>query len=73
MRHYRSIVEVDGFAFMLSGLLLATSIIIDMKQRKIPLDYPQVQLIEEACKFVGAALWLYFCARVGADRLKSEN
>ena len=73
VRHYRSIVAVDGFAFLLSGMLLASSIIIDLKQRKIPMDYAHVQVIEEACKFVGAALWLYFCARVGADRLKPEN
>ena len=65
-RHFRRILEIDGFSFGLAGVLLASSIIIDMKQRHIPFDYAHVQLIEEGCKFVGAALWLYFCGRVGS-------
>jgi len=66
VRHFRRIIEIDGFSFMLSGFLLASSIIIDMKQRKFPFDYAQVQLIEEGCKFIGAALWLYFCGRAAS-------
>ena len=65
-RHFRRILEIDGFSFGLAGLLLASSIIIDMEQRHIPLDYALVQLLEEGCKFVGAALWLYFCGRAGS-------
>jgi hypothetical protein len=73
IRHYRRIIEIDGFSFLLSGALLATSIIIDMKQRKIPFDYYHAQVVEEGCKFVGAALWLYFCGRAGAKRLSLEK
>ena len=73
LRHYRRIIEIDGFSFMLSGLLLASSIIIDINQRKIPLDYAQVQLLEEGCKFVGAALWLFFCGRIAAQRVSPEK
>ena len=60
------IIEIDGFPFMLSGLLLATSVILDMKQRHVPFEYATVQLVEECCKFVGAVLWLYFCGRAGS-------
>ena len=73
LRHYRRIIQIDGFSFMLSGLLLASSIIIDIRQRKIPLDYAQVQLLEEGCKFVGAALWLFFCGRTAAERVSPEK
>jgi hypothetical protein len=65
-RHFRRIIGIDGFSFGLAGILLASSIIIDMKQRQIPFDYAHVQLVEEGCKFVGAALWLFFCGRAGS-------
>jgi hypothetical protein len=68
VRHYRRILEIDGFSFVLAGLLLGTSVIIDMKQRQIPFNYTQVQLIEEGCKFVGASLWLYFCGQTAAGK-----
>lgn len=69
VRHFQRIIDIDGFSFALSGLLLASSIVIDITQRKIPLDYAHVQLLEEACKFIGAALWLFFCGRTAAERL----
>ena len=72
IRHHRKIIEVDGFSFLLSGTLLAMSVMIDMKQRKIPLDYAHVQLIEEGCKFVGAAIWLYFCGQVALHRARQD-
>ena len=65
-RHFRRIIEIDGFSFALAGVLLASSIIIDMEQRKIPFEYAYVQLVEEGCKFIGASLWLFFCGRVGS-------
>ena len=65
-RHFRRIIEIDGFSFALAGVLLASSIIIDMEQRKIPFDYAHVQLVEEGCKFIGASLWLFFCGRAGS-------
>ena len=66
VRHFRRILQIDGFAFILSGTLLASSIIIDINQRKFPLDYDYVQLVEEGCKFIGAALWLYFCGQAAS-------
>ena len=72
VRHYRKIIEVDGFSFLLSGALLAISVVVDMKQRKIPLDYAQVQLIEDGCKFVGGAIWLFFCGQVVLHRARQD-
>lgn len=69
IRHYRKIVKIDGFSFLLAGLLLAASVQIDISQRKIPLDYADVQLIEEGCKFIGAAIWLFFVGQAASFRL----
>ena len=71
-RHSRRIIEIDAFSFLFAGMLLAASVIIDIKQRKIPLDYQYVQLIEEGCKFLGSAMWLYFCGQVAAYRARRE-
>lgn len=71
-RHHRKIVEIDAFSFLMAGLLLASSVLIDIKQRKIPLDYSQVQLIEEGCKFLGGAMWLFFCGQLAAYRARRE-
>jgi len=65
-RHYRKIIEIDGFTFLLAGLLLGSSVEIDIYQRKIPLEYVHVQLIEEGCKFVGAAIWLFFVGQAAS-------
>jgi hypothetical protein len=72
VRHNRKIIDIDGFSFLLAGALLAISVVVDMKQRKIPLDYAQVQLIEDGCKFVGAAIWLFFCGQVVSQRARQE-
>ncbi len=63
LRHFRRIMEIDGFSFLFAGLLLAMSIYIDTHQRKMPMPYAQHQLIEEGLKFVGAAIWLFFCGK----------
>ena len=73
VRHFKTIMEIDAFPFLLAGFLLGASVFIDMNQRKIPMDYAHVQVIEEGCKFVGAAIWLYFCARVASYRQPSTN
>ena len=73
VRHYRAILKIDAFPFLLSGFLLFLSVEIDINQRKIPMDYAQLQVIEEGCKFVGAALWLYFCGLVASYRKSSQN
>lgn len=72
VRHHRKIIEIDGFSFLLAGILLALSVLVDIDQRKIPLDYAHVQLIEEGCKFVGAAIWLFFCGQVVLHRARHD-
>jgi hypothetical protein len=65
LRHYRTIMNVNGFAFLAAGFLLASSIAVDISQfwgTGIPYQYSQI--LEEACKFVGAASWLYFCIQI---------
>ena len=71
-RHFRRIIEIDAFSFVLAGTLLALSIMIDIGQRKIPLGYGKVQLIEEGCKFAGGAMWLFFCGQLAAYRARRE-
>lgn len=65
-RHYQLIEEVEGFAFLLAGLLLALSILTDLTQNRIPLPYYIIQVYEEGFKFIGGAVWLYFCFRLAA-------
>lgn len=57
VRHFKKIMEIDGFSFLLAGLLLALSILTDLTQSYISLRYTyvQVQVIEEGFKFIGAA------------------
>jgi hypothetical protein len=69
IRYFKKIMEIEGFAFLLAGGLLALSIFTDLNQRKIPFDYAQVQTAEEGFKFVGAATWLYFSYRLASFRL----
>jgi len=74
IRYFRRIMEIEGFAFLLAGGLLALSIFTDLNQRKIPFDYAQVQRAEEGFKFVGAAYWLYFSYRLASFGLiRSAN
>lgn len=64
----RTIVAIDGFAFVLAGSLLAASIATDLSQPYLQGAYMQLQVLEEAFKFSGAATWLYFIWRVAAFR-----
>lgn len=66
VRHYKKIIEIDGFSFFLAGSLLALSILTDLVQSYIPLKYVYVQIFEEGFKFVGAATWLYFSCCIGS-------
>jgi hypothetical protein len=70
VRYFRKIMEIEGFAFLSAGFLLALSIYFDLNQRRIPFDYAQVQTAEEGFKFVGAASWLYFSCRLASFRFK---
>ena len=70
VRYFKNIMEIEGFAFLFAGGLLALSIFVDLNQRKIPFDYAHVQAVEEGFKFVGAASWLYFCYRLASFRFR---
>ncbi len=67
LRQYKTIIEVDGFAFLLAGFLLALSIATDVFQGKIFSSYKFSQVFEEGFKFVGAGIWLYFICRVASS------
>ena len=66
VRHLKTIIKIDGFAFLLAGSFLALSILCDLIEDKTSFTYEQVQVVEEGFKFVGAAIWLYFVTRVAA-------
>lgn len=70
VRYFRNIMEIEGFAFLSAGVLLALSIYVDLNQRRFPFDYGPVQTAEEGFKFVGAASWLYFSARLASFRFR---
>ena len=73
IRHYELIMEIDGFAFLFAGSLLALSVLTDLTQDFIPLRYRYVQIFEEGFKFVGGATWLYFAFRVASFRPGSSH
>jgi len=66
--HQKTIIKIEGFAFILAGFLLALSISTDIFQNILPIDYKYVQIFEEGFKFVGAATWLYFNSKVASFR-----
>lgn len=65
-RHHKKIIEIDGFSFILAGLLLGLSILTDLIQYYLPYPYSYIQVFEEGFKFTGAASWLYFSGRVAS-------
>jgi len=65
-RHYKIIIEINAFAFIFAGMLLAASIFTDLIQDDIPFRYSHIQRVEEGFKFTGAATWLYFVALVAS-------
>ncbi|MGK7899616.1 MAG: oxidase [Xenococcus sp. (in: cyanobacteria)] len=67
VRHYKAIIKIDVFPFLLAGLLLALSILADLTQNYIPLSYSHVQVVEEGFKFIGAAIWLYFSCCIASS------
>ncbi|WP_375751736.1 oxidase [Vibrio sp. HN007] len=76
LRQFKTIFEIDGFAFILAGGLLAASITSDMLtwhlKTHLHFTYEDLQIIEEGFKFVGAASWLYFSTRIASDSLKQN-
>jgi hypothetical protein len=68
LRHYKLIIKIEGFAFLLAGTFLALSILTDLIQARIPLQYGYTQVFEEGFKFIGASTWLYFISRAASFR-----
>ncbi len=61
-RHYKTIIEINGFGFIFAGTLLAASIFTDLIQDDLPFHYKNIQIVEEGFKFTGGATWLFFIA-----------
>ncbi|MEH6746397.1 MAG: hypothetical protein V7670_06135 [Maribacter arcticus] len=68
IRHSKKILEIEGFAFLVAGTFLALSILTDLIQSHIPLQYSYTQIFEEGFKFMGVATWLYFNSRMASFR-----
>lgn len=69
LKRYNGVVMgTDGTAFFMAGGLLAFSVVVDAVQEILPIGYGASQALEEGGKFTGAAVWMYFCARVAAYR-----
>jgi hypothetical protein len=62
VRHYKTIIQINGFGFIFAGTLLASSILTDLIQGYLPFKYSSIQVYEEGFKFVGAGTWLFFIA-----------
>lgn len=73
LRHFKKIIEIDGFAFLFAGFLLAASIMTDLFQAHIPIHYAFTQIFEECFKFVGGATWLYFSWRMAAFPFRDKG
>ena len=65
-RHFKKIVEINGFSFFFAGTLLALSIFTDLIQDDLPFEYANIQIVEEGFKFMGIATWLYFVGQAAA-------
>ncbi len=68
-RYWGIISAIDKPAFLMTGALLAASILVDAVQENLPMSYGASQVLEEGFKFVGAAAWMYFCAAIARHGL----
>ena len=73
VRHYKTIIAINGFGFLLAGTLLAASIFTDLIQDYLPFKYSSIQIFEEGFKFTGAATWLFFVALVAAYQFTDKS
>ena len=73
VRHYKTIIAINGFGFLLAGTLLAASIFTDIIQDYLPFKYSTIQIFEEGFKFIGAATWLFFVALVAAYQFTDNS
>lgn len=60
VRFRKLILQADGLAFLAAALFLGLSVLSDIFQESLPVDYATVQLFEEGFKFIGIACWLAF-------------
>jgi hypothetical protein len=72
-RHFRIILQYNGFSFLLAGFLLALSILSDLLEKKTPFSYEQVQIVEEMFKFTGIVSWLYFIVAISMRLIRKQN
>ena len=60
VRFRKLILQADGLAFLAAALFLGLSVLSDIFQESLPVDYATVQLFEEGFKFIGISCWLAF-------------
>ncbi|EJN6960958.1 TPA: oxidase [Photobacterium damselae] len=70
--HFKDILKINAFAFLIAGGLLAASIMTDIVQGYLPFGYANVQIVEEGFKFLGAISWLYFTCYVASKNHLSK-
>jgi hypothetical protein len=64
LRHHgATVMGIEKTAFLATAGFLAGSVMVDAVQEILPISYSASQIIEEGCKFLGGASWLYFCHR----------
>jgi len=61
------VLALGGPSFLVSVLLLGSSILLDKLQDVLPFGYDNVQLFEEGFKFMGIAAWVHFWWQAAAD------
>ncbi len=65
--------EIDIYAFLGSAFLLALSVISDIFQDFLPINYETVQILEEGFKFIGITAWLYFWNKASYKAISSSK
>ncbi len=67
------ITEIDIFAFITSSSFLALSIVSDIFQDFLPINYENVQILEEGFKFIGISCWVYFWSKAAIQSITTKN
>ncbi len=65
------IVKIDPILFLSTIFLLGMSIISDVFQDFLPINYNTVQIFEEGFKFTGISCWVFFWSKVSQKAIKS--
>ncbi len=72
VKFHRMILEIDGGLFLIAGVCLAGSIMVDLLQNRLPIPYTATQIVEEGLKFVGVVAWSLFWLSAAEVRDKYE-